>query len=381
MSRTSNGEISLLIDIGSQSVGGALIISGEKPEIIFSKRIRLPWSQVKNEERVGDMIIENLSELVQIIFKEGSIVLHINQHKLESKKIKRVLCTVSSPWCISETNVISKENEKSFEINSKSLDAILDQHEQEKIKQENTEYRLIEKKITKVKLNGYPTENFLNKEANKIEISTFDGRIREDFARKVENVLEHFLNSEVIFHTYTLASLTVLQDVFPNISDQMTIEITGGRTDVTVIEDNLIKQTTSFTRGTNSLLGRISDEYDVTPDIAMSFLKIYYEKRTEENFRNRIKKVVEEEKNAWIRDLQKASREMNSAPAKIFLTLDPRFQPFFEEYLKISLQDKRDSVVFTGTKALGQFCNTKNSEFDPFLFLGAIFLNKLYKAY
>jgi len=248
MSASKTGEINLIVDIGSQSVGGALVILGDVPEIVFSKRIRLPWSKVRNEEKTGELILKSLNELLGIVLKEGATALHLDEHKLESKKIKRVLCVVSSPWCVSKTSSLTYKGEKSLEITPKIMESILTQDESREanVTVDNKDYRLIEKKVLRVKLNGYVTLNYLNKKATNIEVSVFEGRILEEFMIKVEKILSRLINADVVFHSYTLSSLAVVQDLFPQTKNYVLTEITGGRTDVTLIEDGLIKRTESF---------------------------------------------------------------------------------------------------------------------------------------
>lgn len=371
--------ISLLIDIGSYSLGGALIIfsNGNVPQIVFSKRISLPLNEDWNMDKSLDSISKNLETLLKIVFNESSKKLSIDPKKLQSRKVKEVLCVMSSPWCLSKIKSISLKKEKPVNISSKLMDLIAQKSENPESNEKG--YSLIEKKIIQTRLNGYITNKPLNKKAKEIEISTFEGMVLNDAALRVKDQINRFVPEDVMFHSFTLSAFSTIGDIFER-DDYMLMEITGDMTELSIIKDGLIVKTASFPKGKNLFIRRVCQEFSVDPDVSLSFIKLYYERKSEKNFHNRIEEILKESKTVWLEDFKGAFTAMKeSMPAKIFLSIDSNILPFFADFLKAEVENIRRNtdIVSLDRAALSRFCIFEDNNTDSFLALESIFLNKI----
>jgi len=380
LSNRKKGGLNLVLDIGSYSLGGALIIfsKNKAPQVIFSKRISLPLNHDRDRNKTIMAIAQNLEYLLKIIFEEGAQKLGRSPKKLQNKNIKKILCVVSSPWCLSKIKTSSYKKDEPVHINSKLME--LTQEDNQKSPEEvEAGYRLIEKKIIQAKLNGYITNKPLSKKAKEIEISTFEGKILKEMVEKVFYSSGRLSAENIMFHSFTLSAFSTIGDIFGD-KDYLLMEITGEITELTVIKNDLIVKTASFPKGKNLFLRKISEEFDVGSDISLSFIKLYYERKSEKNFHSRIKEIMSQSEIEWFNQFKETIESIKeSLPQKIFLTMDSTLSVFFAEFLnsEINKFGKNTDIVSLNVSSLSQFCDINDNNADSFLALETIFFNKI----
>lgn len=371
--------INLVIDIGSYSLAGALVFfaKDKTPQIIFSKRISLPLNHDRDKDKTIIAIANNLEYLFKIMFEESTHKLGVKQKKLKNQKIKKILCVVSSPWSRSVIKTSSYKKDAPVHVNSKLMELI--EKNDQNSKEAETDYGLIEKKIIQTKLNGYVTNNPLYKKAKEIEISTFEGKILKEMVEKVFSSSGRLSSGNVIFHSFTLSAFSTIGDIFGD-EDYLLMEVTGEMTELTFIKNGSIVKTDFFSSGKNLFLRKISEEFDVDSDISLSFIKLYYERKSEKNFRNRIEEIVRQAEMEWFNQFRESIKSIKeSMPQKIFLSMDSALSPFFTEFLnsEICKLGKKTDIVSLNVSSLSQFCDINDNDDDSFLALETIFFDKI----
>src|SRR3989344_3182021 len=324
----------LVVDVGNFSVGAALVNLGTNhlPEIILNKRLSLPLAPTWNKEKSIDDTCKNLEKLLKILLKESAIKLHLKLKKLETKKIQGILCVVSSPWCLSEIKTYAIKDEKPIEINPKLIDLIIkkiDSQDPErgssrkkntptKIGEKGEAYKIIEKKIIETKLNGYVTLDPLNKVAKEIEFSVFEGKILKRVLDKIGNTISAQVSGNIIFHSFSLAGFAIIEEMFPDAHDYLMLEVIGEITELTSVKNGMIVGSTYLESGKNVFLRNVMKEFGVNPDIALSFIKLFYEKKSEKEFNSKIKEVIKHSELEWIQSFKKTLETLKEKlPLKI----------------------------------------------------------------
>lgn len=372
-SKKNKEGINLIIDLSSGSVGGALVdFSEEKPKIITNQRLYLPLNHSINREFWEKSIFEKLEELLENLTKEGANKFHLDQEKFGERKIKKTFCVVSAPWSSSSIEKFGKTEKEPFLVTLKSIQEMAEKQSRGE-SQEN--FMPIERRIVQVKLNGYLTENPLNKKTRKIELTAFEGRIDKKIIGNLERVISRKIQSEIIFHTHTLAVFSILEKIFPESKNYLISEITGEATELTLVEDGMIKKTISIPKGKNFFLRAVSEKFRVNPEVALSFLRLYYERKAEKNFFSAIDEIMGKNEKEWVTDLNNVLNEEKFSPTEIFLSVDPQFAGFFENYLKRDLKNlhqREIEPVYLGNKFLTKLVNFKNKTYDPFLSIASL---------
>ena len=163
-------EIVVIFDIGSGSVGGALVELGgvEKPRILFSTREDIVFQNNFKFERFFASMCKSFDVVSDSIAAKG-------------KKVERVVCVLSAPWYVSQTRTIVSEKQKPFLVTQKKVNNLIEE-EVIKMKEDfNSRYsdvvdglaEVLEMRSTHIKLNGYETNMPFDKYAKKIETSLY----------------------------------------------------------------------------------------------------------------------------------------------------------------------------------------------------------------
>jgi len=390
----------LVVDVGNFSVGVALVYLQENhiPEIILNRRLSLPLTEKWNKEKSLDDICQNLQKLLKIVLKESAKTLHISLKKLETKKIKDVLCIVSSPWCISKIKSYGIKEKTPTEITPRLIDLItkkINKYDLEtpespekqaknlaKIGESEELYKIIEKKIIQTKLNGYITFDPINKMAREIELSIFEGKILKKAIGKIGSTIHAQVSANILFHSFSLTGFAIIEEMFPESHDYLLVEVGGEITELTSVRDGLIVGSTYLESGKNLFLRNVTKEFGVNPDIALSFIKLFYEKRSEKEFNNKIKDVIKHSELEWIDNFKKTlSTLKEKLPVKIFLAMESPLVPFWSEFIKNQLIESplssNSEVISLNNNALSQFCKFSTSESDTLLAIDTIFLDKI----
>ncbi|MEK7551974.1 MAG: hypothetical protein AAB534_01010 [Patescibacteria group bacterium] len=392
--------VHLVVDIGNFSVGVALVYLKENhiPEIILNRRLSLPLTEKWNKEKSIDDICQNLQKLLKIVLKESAKTLHVSLRKLETKKIKNVLCIVSSPWCISKIKTYGIKEKNQTEITPKLIELItkkINLYDSEtpnntgkqgenltKIGEKEDLYKTIEKKIIQTKLNGYVVLDPINKTAREIELSVFEGKILKKVMDKIGSTIHSQVSSNIIFHSFSLTGFAIIEEMFPEAHDYLLVEVGGEITEMTSVKDGLVTDSSYLESGKNLFLRNVIKEFAVNPDIALSFIKLFYEQRSEKTFNDKIKEVIKHSETEWMNNFKKTLYTLKEKlPLRIFLAMESPLVPFWSEFLKSQLIEsplsKNSEIISLNTKALSQFCKFSTDEPDTLLAIDTIFLDKI----
>jgi hypothetical protein len=366
-------EVNLIIDIGSASVAAALVLFSreEKPEVVFSKRLKISVEKW-DRKKIFSALREALDTIITTTLKEGAGRLHLDEGKLKDKKISDVFCVFSSPWSSFHVETLKAKHDKAILISKESIESLIKQGMKKSLKPEQ---ELIERKVIQTKLNGYRTSAPLGQQAKEIEISLFQGLLREEEAKNIEGIVLPRLHGKVFFHSLSLMTLVAIEEIFEGDSHFLTINITGETTEITLVRNEQIITSQFFPQGKNDFIRKAASEFEVETDIALSYIKLFYEKKTEGEFKGKIGKVIEEAENSWLNNFANAlgSFPKDFLAAKVFLLTDREleyaFLPLVEKALG-NVSIKR-SVKSIGNEPLDHFLNIRDT-LDPFLAIEAI---------
>jgi hypothetical protein len=167
---TKKEKLVAIFDIGSGSVGGALVrIPQNKkdlPTIIKSTR-----TDIVNRKEVDFNLFLN-----DMILALGFTSQDIYQSKLGAPD--EIVCVLASPWYLSETRMIKMSKEHSFVFTKKIVNdlllnevELLDKDFKEKYNGLDSLPEIIEHPIVGVSLNGYQVDDPLGKRTKSLEMS------------------------------------------------------------------------------------------------------------------------------------------------------------------------------------------------------------------
>ncbi|MEQ1561325.1 MAG: hypothetical protein ABL899_01220 [Nitrospira sp.] len=387
-------EVSLLIDIGNGSIGGAFVLwkKGKIPNILYN--VRLPF--VITEDTDSSKLIQGmdalLEQILDLIMDKGFTA---DFWKKRQKKLASILVSFSAPWFASRTKNIHIVEEKPFTVTSAFLDSIMDKEEilfKDELKKISPEssFVVIEKSIVHTKINGYALDQSVGKKTKILDLSICLSVVAKNIVEKVDKTVSKHINipkEKIFFHSFPLISFTVLRDMFPGISDFIMIDATSEIVEMTVVRDGVIDETVSFPYGRNFVVREIARTLNVPNEVALSTLHMYNENKANDLTVNNVQDVLVNIEKKWSEGLDKAFGQLidkTSIPKRAYITADADVAGVFMDFLKLPKGDstsdfrKNLSVVHLNHDRLSDLYETNpTNKQDEFVALLSIFYNKM----
>lgn len=384
--KKKESELALIFDIGSSSVGGALIEMQKEgnPKIIKVFREPIIFEEKIEVDRFLYLTIKALEVVASRICMMGV------------KKPSKIFCVLSSPWYASQTRIIKFEKNTPFLFNSKLADDLIQKEikffEEEhlaKFGDTNDRARMIEFKNMKTMLNGYVTPMPFNKKAKKLEMTIFVSMSGEQILQKIENVIfRHFHSKDIKFSSFSLVSFVVARDMFALQEDFLLVDIAGEMTDISLIKKDILIDSISYPLGRNFIIRKVAENLNCTLGEAKSIFSVFKDGHMEKSILKKFEPFINKLKIEWLSGFQKSIISLSndiSVPSTIFITVDQDLADFFSEIIKTeqlnqyTLTESKFKIIFLDAKAfLGTVAFSDEVERDPFITIESIYINRLF---
>jgi hypothetical protein len=381
-------KVSLVIDVGSSSVGLALVklYSKDIPKILFTTRQQMRFQKDLDFQLFMGAMLKALSTGLKTIEKDGLVFADL-------AKVDDICVVLSSAWHTSRTKTVKREREDSFKFSKKFLEELV-QNELEDFKQASNlnNFRgidsgsvLIDREVVEIKLNGYTTKTPYNQQTSKVEVNIFFSLASKKLLKQIKQVIEKTFNmKKVVFHTFALSSFLAIREAYSNKNNFLIFDITGEITDISLVNSEFLVANASVPIGKNTLLRNISKDLQVDQHDALSLLRMYTDQKLEESVMNNLKDSIARFEKQWSESLYRVLSDLDKdflLPTKIFFLSNNDLSPVFAEFLKeikstdASISEFLFEPEFVNSKILYPYCRYGHSaERDIFLTIEAIFL-------
>ena len=266
--RSRENETVVIFDVGSSSIGAALVYlqSGKPPSILLSIREDIPFSSEVDPERFLLLMLATFEEISVKIHDLALKRLREIPSAL-SKTPGRVACVLASPWYAVSTNIVSDKRKDKFDITERYIEEKT--AEAAKVLQSKLPTlifaklfsgakKIIEKKIVKIELDGYEVTRAVGKKASSFDVSVFISIAPSQVVDEIKNKIgKLWPKSEINFHSFALMAFATLRDLFPQYNDFIFIDVNGEETDVTVVKDGIAVKNNAFQAGKSTLVRSI----------------------------------------------------------------------------------------------------------------------------
>ncbi|MBU4480274.1 hypothetical protein KKG48_02430 [Patescibacteria group bacterium] len=393
--------IAVIFDVGSASVGGALVLFSEnkKPRVLYNVRRQMILQDEMNAETFVSTMLRTLNSVISNVENKGLV--HLNFLKMKNKEIEEAFCFLSSPWVVSQTRIIEMAKSKPFLVTNKLMKSLVENDEKEFLNSDLEKYKdilgkkdeisILDEKIIQVRLNGYTVNNPHKKEVKNIKIFIFTSLLAKQLSEKIKKAINKNFNVEQLnLHSFLLPTFLTIRDVFDSKDDFIFLDVSGEATDISFVKDDVLMETQTFPVGKKAFIKEIMKSFKVTNEIAVSLLKTYNAGQTETRFAEKIKGALNDTGKKWVKFLEDGMLDLSQGsilPKTIFILADDEIGEIIK---KIIEKDKFTKLVFPGYNKtsnpilincdqLARFCVFDNrSEKDVFLGLESIFINKIF---
>lgn len=329
--------LALLIDIGSSSVGAALvrIEKGRPPHFLLTVREDIPFQEVLSSGGFLRGMNRALSRTLARVRGEA-----------KTKGIPaQVFCTLSSPWFMLKSRHLVVAQEKAFVVTPDTLDGFI-KEDLERLKEELKEtlpandLYVLEKKIVRMKLNGYDIKKPYGQTTTRMEIDFTISVSSQKAIRNIERTISSFFGPRTVhFGAFPVAAFSVIRDIFPAEQHFLFLDVTGEATDVSSIERDLLSGTASFPRGKNFFIREISAAFRTPHHEAGTLFNMYLAKTLDAKTAGRMAGVIARAEEEWIVRFKKAlslSASEGASPRMVFFTVDPELKEIFTRLIVLA---------------------------------------------
>ncbi|MSU45021.1 MAG: hypothetical protein EXS47_00090 [Candidatus Zambryskibacteria bacterium] len=335
-------EVSLLIDIGNETVSIALVSYKNKtPNFTYYTKAEFPILEESSKQRA----ITGLGTLLDQML--------IKTLKLRKEKIDKVVVSFSSPWYTFISKEVHLAEGKDFFITKSFLESVLVREEKLYIKELSegregevkNQHSVVERSIVHAKINGYVLNNMLGKKTKSFDAYLYISAISTKIEEKVVDVISkhtHISRGNISLYTSPLVSFHTIRDRFPDDRDFLLMNITGESTDFSLVKGDVIESNIQFPLGRSYIIRKIAKSAKVSSEISESMLHMYLQQKTDEVTTSLIEETlteIEEEWAVYFEDVFVSLCKTRDYPIKIFLISDEDVVTIFSNFLKLVKTD------------------------------------------
>jgi len=334
-SKKKEGEVVLILDIRSSSIGAGLAyIEEESVEIIYTTRKEMPFDQGQNSESFSKASLKTLSEILNIIQTEG--ISKLSNYSHIPNNISYAISMYASPWFDAKTKQISLARSKPFKMTEKMFERMVEE-EIRQLRTRSVETVTIEKEITNVLINGYRMTNPFNKKVTNLDFSFYVSQMSRVDIRAIEHCIEKVVSVKKIFHkTHPLILFSVIRDVFVASDSFLLVDIGGEVTDIGVAKDDSLASLATIPFGKNHFIREIMKECKVDYYTAQSSFKMFFEGVSHTECTQSIDRIIDSMGKEWRAQLVEGIRDVypeGDIPKSLFLTSDEDSRNAFNKIL------------------------------------------------
>jgi cell division ATPase FtsA len=386
-----------LFDIGSASVGGALVILGrsKEPTLVYQTRIPLPFQKELDFERFVEGTLTVLASVAECIVKEG--IKHLNFTSYGNRSVDMIGVSFASPWYVSQIKTIEHTYDAPREITKELLAEILKDESEKFLQSKIAHYAeqsennpdIIDRRIVDINLNGYSVPNPYGAKTEKLSVTLFLSVLSYRVRERVREVLERVFNATPQVHdSFGLIAFSTLRDLFPEVENFAWCDVTGEVTDIGFVRESVPVRIGSFPKGKNTLVRSVVQKLATTPAEARSLISRQQREGLESEVALRLEGALFEARRVWqkgFRSVIDSLAEVYVLPAQLFLMSDPESMTVYKDFLSslhytthVGTEEKLavhtlDSSFFKNKVTL----RGKSECIDPFLAVLALFYNKV----
>ena len=263
-------------------------------------------------------------------------------------KPDQIVCFLSSPWYASQVRHIRIAKTLPFAVTPKLVATLvkkeIDLFSRNEIPAFGTganASRIIEKEITGIVLNGYPTSDPYNTEARDLEISLLISvaplRVVQAFTDAIAHV---FHSREVVFHSSSYAGAFVMRDLAVSEDDFLFMDVGSDITDVVLVEKGAIKNVASFPYGTDTLTRTFAQRSGKQIPDTKALISLYGSGKLESVLQARTEKTIEHAMSLWRSQAADTLHMLTDEPPKTLLFLGtPETKLFYDSLSHQTIKD------------------------------------------
>ncbi len=383
-------EVALVIDIGSGSVGGALVLLSRvhAPTVLYTFRSEIPFQEEVSGLRLLSLMLQALTEVVTAVSHEGFTQAGFGTSR---PTIRETTISLSAPFVVSKTSFLRLHNEKPTKITAAVFESLLEHAHKETLASGETILEgstQIEQKLIQSTLNGYETSAPYGKTAQAAEFVVFEGYSLLRVTEKIHDILlTHVHSKHVSFHSFELITFIALRELYSYEKDFLLADISGEQTEFSMIRKGVPVESLTFPFGRNHIARILMKDTSIPHAGASSFFKLYANDTGTGKMFDHVRKIFTQAMEKWRSESIQALAHFSTnffLPKIIFVTADEEVLPIFQQVIELgdfsslTIPSGGFKVIPLNSEHIAKLVRWNSMQkHDPFIALIASFANRL----
>ncbi|MCX6712725.1 MAG: hypothetical protein NTY66_00775, partial [Candidatus Vogelbacteria bacterium] len=369
-------KIVAILDIGSGSVGGALLSLGpDGAEIIYYAQSETRSGAEPDFQRFNSSISQALKNTIGRLQASG-LAAPEEYH-----------CFLSSAFADSQTKFSTYRDTQPRVLTSKSINGIARRNAEAFVRSSSSaDFYLLENKILRFKLDGYETAEPIGQTASEIELAQYLSRSSSAQIRRLAREISGLTHTnKIFFHSYALAAANALRDYF-NVDSFLAVDVSGELTDVAAVIDGVLIENISFPYGANKIIRAIALELNSWPDEVASELRLLSSGKAGSAVKKKLLPALARARTKWLEAFSTVAGmilEHSMLPPTLLLTGDALLNSFIVDWIKsgdfghLILNRGQFKPIFLNHTAIASTLGYHGNIRDTYVLLEAYHLEKL----
>lgn len=389
LSRKKTAHLEVLLEIGSASVAGSLVVvvPGELSHIVYAIRKELPFQKDLDPKKL-------LIDAVAVTKKVCEELLHKGMPRTADfhlSRPKNIHVILSSPWYVPHLGHVSL-GEKGPIVVSESIardtveeeaKRVLAEYNAEKIS--TAQVSVLEKRVIGMRLNGYPVTHISRQSVETASVTTYVSVVPRSVEKEISSAVGSVFHGSILFSSFTFFSYTVLRDLCEEIAHFSVFHVNGEVTDLAVINDGELAQVCSFPLGKNFIIRSLCHSTGVPPELCQSDVSVVFSGKMSPESQTSVSRVLEDAKKEWASVFESSLRSISQNTPIPHITiplLDADIKPLFVDMFSKKATEK-SSIPYLEMREISQEKIRKEVVSlpdvlpDSKMLLGALFLKRL----
>jgi hypothetical protein len=386
-------EVAALYDIGSASVGAALVRfrRGEAPHMLYATRVPIQFQQQVNAKRFVALAATALGDVSEQLVRIG--LPQATKIVGSTPRIKNVLAVFSSPWLMSKTHITQLKKDKPF-VASPTLiqDIVADERKMfaELFARESKRdgaVTIIEDRVIGMHLNGYEVQGPDMRSCTELSLAVFLSAAPTEAIETIKSAIHKIFNfRKLALQSFPLVYFSTVRDIQADNSDFMCIDITGEVTDIILSRHGIIVENSSFPIGKHHFARAVAAAIGISAESALSYLNMSASDNGKVS-NQQISSALASAQQEWTKsfvDTISSFATRTLIPRSAFVTADPEVGKHFAsliseiEFDTLGMSKEKFKTTYLGPDEIGKYVEREPGvSADAFLMIESAFFNKM----
>ncbi len=305
-------EVIAVLDVSSGSVSGALFLKDRKklPFILATASKKLRTRERVNASALQKEILETIDRVCVELQRSALI------------KPSKIYCVLSTPWAHGELRSIHLKKEKEFQFTEVYAEKLILAEITKLAAETEKDIQIIDKKITKVTLNGYTVKSPHGQKTTSAVLEIFLSFANKNLIHDIEDKIHKTFKSKIFFTSQMLADFVFARDFLASSKDALILNIGAELTEVVFNKGDYMISTAFFPYGNNNLIRNMALKLGKSLGETESLFRLYNDNSLDVQSEELVERAAKFATDMWQSALKNILLEMlpnRHLPQTVFL--------------------------------------------------------------